>query len=160
MWVPSIAPKTCGNEQLQNYLNNWTVLAVLQFVFGNFINHEANLTNSFTKSGVILIIVDLPMPNTLLTVLYEFPVTSHQIPIVTRFPTLMASLKVVECFWIFSRSKPTTNPEVSGDMLYSFTHKSWKNRSYLLYHILSNHDWSYSIIQFLRLVGSIYKFIK
>ena len=100
------------------------------------------------------------MPNTLLTVFYEFPVASLQIPITTRFSTLMTSLKVAECFSIFSWTKSTTNSNVLGDILNYFTHKSWNKRLRLLYHILSNHDWSYSIIQYLRLVGSIDKFIK
>ena len=100
------------------------------------------------------------MPNTLLTVLHEFPVVSLQIPIATRFLTSMASLKVVECFSIFYRTKSTTNSKVSRDILSSFNHKSWNKRSCLLHHILSNHDWSYSIIQDLCFVGSIDKFIK
>ena len=100
------------------------------------------------------------MPNTLLTVLYQFPVASLQIPIVTRFLNLMASLKLIQCFSMFSPTKSTTNSKVSGDILNSFTHKSWNKRSCLLYHILSSHDWSYSIIQYLSFVGSIDKFIK
>ena len=93
------------------------------------------------------------MPETLLKVLYEFPVASLHIPTAARFPTFMACLKFVQYFSIFSRTKSTTNSKVSGDILNCFTHKSWNKKLWLLYHILSNHDWSYSIIQYLRFAG-------
>ena len=68
MRFPLITPSTCEIFVRVDSLNFSISIAVSRPVRENVINMEALLQNASQKSPIILLTVDKPVPNTLLTV--------------------------------------------------------------------------------------------
>lgn len=80
--VPSVAPHTCGTLYSRKLL---FASAVASIESGYLIKFGANCTIVLIPSWKILVIVDFPIPDTLLMLLYEFLNESLQMILANRF---------------------------------------------------------------------------